>query len=130
MPTLTADQIEDIRQKVGDTDTPPDVTDAQIQRDYDAAYALEGEASETTDAITIVYVIRRLLGTVRKKVDVGGEVERETRSQLFKHLKEELLPYYEGLAGLGGVGVMTTGSLSLNLDTDCDYLTDVGLWDT
>lgn len=130
MPTLTDDQIEDIRQKVGDTDTPPDVTDAQIQRDYDAAYALEGEASEITEAMTIVYVIRRLMGTVRKKVDLGGDVERETRSQLFKHLKEDLLPYYEGLAGMSGAGYMSTGSLALNLDTDEDYLTDVGLWDS
>jgi hypothetical protein len=70
-------------------------------------------------------MLRRALGMARKKIDVGGEIENETRSQLFKHIKEELLPYWEGLAGISGAGVLSVGMLALDLDvTEADLTED------
>jgi hypothetical protein len=119
MPTLTADEITAYRQLVGDECTPENFTDAIVQSLYDRAYVFDLDAG-TTEAVTVVYMLRRLLGLARTKVDLNGELQIEMRSQYFKHLME-MLKYWEGIAGAGGFSVSGIGRLSvgkLNLDTD------------
>lgn len=121
MPTLTADQITDFRQLVGDECTEEDISDVQVQAFYDTAYG-KSDDSETVEALTVVYILRRLLGKSRKKIDQSSEMQtvNERRSQLFEHL-QKLLKYWEGVAGIGGAGALTVGTLDLNIDyTEAD----------
>lgn len=121
MTTLTTDQLSDLRGDSGATTA--DVSDADMQRFYDKALTF-GEDEDTTYARTMVYILRRLLGGLRKKIDLGGEIENERQSQLFDHIKDKdgLLAYWEGLAGMSGAGVLTTGVLAMDLDYTEDDL--------
>lgn len=122
MPTLTADQITDFRQLVGDECDEEVISDVQIQAFYDTAFG-KSDDSETVEALTVVYILRRLLGKSRKKIDqtseMGGNSER--RSQFFDHL-QEMLKYWEGVAGIGGAGALMVGSFDLNIDYTEDDL--------
>lgn len=122
MPTLTADQITDFRQLVGDECTEEDISDVQVQAFYDTAYG-KSDDSETVEALTVVYILRRLLGKSRKKIDQSSEMQtvNERRSQLFEHL-QKLLEYWEGVAGIGGAGALMVGSFDLNIDYTEDDL--------
>jgi len=113
--TLTTEQEDSFRGDAGDVAASPDVTSTQLQAFYDKALAF-GKDEDTTYAITMVYYIRRLMGLAIKKIDIRGEVEAETRSQIFEHLKDTALPYWSGLAGMGGGGILTAGVLELNID--------------
>lgn len=115
MPILTPDQITDFRQMAGDECTVEDITDTQIQVLYDKAYA-KSDDEEIVEALTMVYILRRLIGKSRKDVDKSGEMNayNERGSQYFEHLKE-LLEYWERVAGIGG-GSLTVGSLELGID--------------
>lgn len=120
MATLTTAQKDSFRGDAGDTSaTAPDVTADQLQAFYDKAVTF-GQDADTTYAITMVYYIRRLIGLAIKRIDIRGEVEAESRSQIFEHLKDTLLPYWSGLAGMGGLGIMVVGNLNLDLDYDDD----------
>lgn len=118
MPTLTAAEIVDYRELAGDECTTEVLSDARMQVLYDAATAL-GYSANRTQAVMVVYMLRRLLGDARKKIDNTSEMSgnRETRSQLFDHLMK-MLGYWEGLAGLPGTGggLITIGSMDMNLD--------------
>lgn len=118
MPTLTADELQDYRQLAGDADEPFDISDDRIQGFYNTAYA-KGEDAETTQALTIVAMLQRLYGLMLRKVDKGGEIETEDRSQMTKHFKDALA-YWEGVAGVGGAGALGVGTLDLNLIEDCE----------
>lgn len=132
MTTLTDDQIASYRGDAGDvSEDSPEVTDPQIQAFYDKAVTF-GNDDDTTYAITMVYYIRRLMGLAVKKIDTRGEVQADSRSQIFDHLKDNLLPYWEGLAGMSGGGRIRTGALDMNIDYTCTDLnaeaTDLWAW--
>lgn len=121
MTTLTDAQIADYRALSGDADTgAQDVTDAQIQAFYDAAVAASSD-TDIIEARVIVQILRRCLGMARKKIDVFGVTQNgEKRSQLFTHIKDELLPYWEARAGMSGGGVIGVTSLNIDLYYDDD----------
>jgi hypothetical protein len=120
MPTLTDDQYADFRQLCGDLCTPENISDARIQAFYDAAYAAADEDA-TREALTVVSILRRLLGLAINKIDVQGEIQGAQRSQIFDHLKDAL-KYWEGVAGIGGAGALKVGTLDLALDMTEDDL--------
>lgn len=96
-----------------------DITDAFIQASYDRALVF-GDDSDQTEARTAVYILRDVIGVYALLTDLNGQIENERRSQLYDHAKEQLTKY-EGLAGMGGAGIMTTGMLGLDIDaTDID----------
>lgn len=118
MTALTADELLDYRQIIGDADEPFDISDDRIQGFYDAAVA-KGEDAETTQALTVVAMLYRLYGLMLRKVDKGGEIETEDRSDLKKHY-EDAIKLWEGIAGIGGAGAFGVGTLDLNLIEDCE----------
>ena len=130
MAALTAAQFEDIRQHIGELDeVVSKITNVVIQRDYDKALAF-GDDAEYTEARTVVYLLRRLLGIERHQVDVRGEIQQESRSQKFKHIQEILLPMWEELAGMTSEGHIDMGGLDLGLDyTEADYEAEYGVSD-
>ncbi len=129
MPTLTPSQYDDYRFLAGATLSPEgEITDAMIQGWYDDAYAL-GYNADITPARTVVAILWRLRGLARRKIDVRGEVEAESRNQLFKNLGE-LIKEWEARAGMtgGASGMIQTGVLSFGIDyTEEDYEAE---WDS
>lgn len=121
MPELSDEDILEYRQITGDHATPYFITNERIQRFYDAAYLL-GEDADTTQAITVVQILRRLMGIASVRTDSSGDFQREYKSQWFKHIQETLLPLWEGLAGIGGEGGLSTGVIDLNIAADPDDL--------
>jgi len=119
--TLTAEQLLDYRQQAGDDSDDPLLTDAQIQGFYTKALTFS-EDEDTTEARIIVYMLRRMLGHAAKLIDPGGEIQTEKLSQFFDHIKEMMLPYWEGRAGMQGGGTLSTGSLNLDIDFTEDDL--------
>lgn len=117
MTTLTAAQIADYRMLVGDECTPDYLSDEQIDALYIRA-AEKGLGTDETEALTVVYMIRRLLGKAAVKVDVGSDIQRESRSQWFDHL-QDLLTMYEKQAGIGGVKPVL-GVIGLGIDATED----------
>ena len=120
--TLTAAEFTSYRQLTGDEAASVVLDDATIQTLYDRAVTYDLDAT-TTEAVTVVFILRRFLGLARVKVDIGnGEFEIERRSQYFKNLME-MLKYWEGIAGAGGwtgdsVGTLFFGVIDLGLDED------------
>lgn len=120
--TLTAAEFTSYRQLTGDEAATQILTDAIIQALYDRAVLYDLDTT-TTEAVTIVFMLRRFLGLARLKVDVGaGEFEIEKRSQYFKNLME-MLKYWEAIAGAGGwtgdgIGGLSVGTIDLGLDQD------------
>ena len=117
MPTLTADQLADIRLVTGSNDTITVITDVMIQAQYDLAYTGAPD-SDFILPYTYVYVLRRLWGYQRTRVDrTTDHGDRQTRQQVLDNTKA-LLDYWEGQAGLSGGGILSAGSISLGLDQD------------
>lgn len=116
-PTLTDAQIADLREQAGDTSE--SLTPERIQAFYEKALVFGGD-DDQTEARTIVYMLRRLIGQASVLVDKGGQIEIEKQSQWFDHIKDVLLPYYEGLAGMSGGGILTAGDLDFGIDADED----------
>lgn len=123
MPTLTAEQITDFRMLIGDElATENEISDADIRAQYDKAHAFGADA-DTTEARTVVYLLRRLLGLQRRLMDKSGDIQNERHSQLFEHIKD-MLKYWEDLAGMtgGASGTLSVGVLNLGIDyTQEDY---------
>ncbi len=128
MPTLTAEQITDIRLVTGANDTTV-ISDPLIQTLYDMAYT-SAPLTSLVNPYTYVYILRRLWGTQRRKADRTTDYgDRQTRSQVTDNTKA-LLDYWEGVAGLGDgaggvLGTLSTGVLAYGLDATDDDLTDV-----
>lgn len=134
MATLSAGELTSYRQLTGDEAATVILADSVIQALYDRALTYELDAT-TTEAVTVVFILRRFLGLARVKVDIGNsEFEIERRSQYFKNLMD-MLKYWEGIAVSGGfpgegVGVMQVGTLGLGIDwtqADADALYESGL---
>lgn len=116
MATLTPTQFTMYRMMLGDMDElNGELSNPIIQQAYDDALA-QGEDANTTQALTMVTLLRLLWGLALNKIDVSGEVERESRNPIFDRIKK-MLDKYEGLAGIGGAGVLSAGSIGLNIDT-------------
>ncbi len=114
--TLTVDEITDIRLITGADDTAI-FSDAQIQAQYDLA-VVDAEDSDLILPYTYVYILRRMWGYQRTKADRETDHgDRENRSQITETSKA-LLDYWEGQAGLGGSGKISSGVLQLGLDED------------
>lgn len=133
MTTLTADQITDLRTLTGDLAATVDISNTVVQTLYDRAVTYDLD-TRTTEAITVVFILERLLGLARVKVDIGnGEFEIERRSQYFKNLMD-MLKRWEAIAVSGGypgagVGFMQSGTLGLGIDwtqDDTDALLQSG----
>ena len=109
MPTLTADQIASVRAGTGDTISPYDVTDEQMQAIYDDASAANGDLNRLH-----VYMLRRRLGIAANLVALGGDGASTAYQQKFAQL-QALLAYWQRLTGLDG-GTLSAGTLALELD--------------
>ncbi|MDZ4764488.1 MAG: hypothetical protein SGI73_08045 [Chloroflexota bacterium] len=111
MPTLTIDQIASVRAATGDTISPYDVTDAQLQTIYDDPAAANSDLARLH-----VYVLRRRLGKAANLVALGGDGANTAYQQRFAQLGL-LLAYWERLTALDG-GALSAGTLMLDLDED------------
>ena len=114
--TLTADELTDIRLVTG-ADNTTVMPNATIQAQYDLALA---DAPDSTLVLpyTYVYVLRRLWGYQRLRPDRNAtHGDRQTRSQI-KDTTKELLDYWEGVAGLSGGGILSSGTIDLGIDED------------
>lgn len=113
---LTTEEKADIRLVTGADDSAV-ISDAVIQAQYDLA-VVDAADSSLTLPYTYVYILRRLWGYQRvmsdRQTDHG---DNERRSQITENSKA-LLDYWEGQAGLGGVGRISSGVLQLGLDED------------
>jgi hypothetical protein len=124
MATLSDAQIAKFRILSGDLDDQDYAfTDADAQTEYDLAVA-DAALNETlnVDPLTVVYLLRRRMGKVLNDTDESGEFGNRRNSQVFTNIRDKLLPYWEGLAGLppgGGyaAGRMTVGVLALGIDS-------------
>lgn len=119
MSTLSADELADIRLITGTdaADITASLTDARIQLLYDTA-VLSAPDSDLVLPYTYVYVLRRALGFHRKASDRRTDHgDNELNSQKFQQTKD-MLDYWEGVAGLSGVGVLSFGIINLDLDED------------
>lgn len=108
MATLNTADEEWLRDITGNTDS--DQPDQLTQSQLNAEYTRAGGDLE----VTVVYVLRRLLGLARKWTDHSGETRSESRSQRWEHLKE-LLEIWERKTGLAG-GRLSIGMMNLGLD--------------
>ena len=112
--TLTAAELADIRLVIGAQETAT-FTDAIIQAQYDLAL-LNAPESDLILPFTYVYMLRRLWAFQRLKANrTTTHGDRQERIQI-KDTSKELLDYWEGVAGLGGGGVLSAGTIDLSLD--------------
>jgi hypothetical protein len=114
--TLSVAELADIRLVTG-ADNTTVMPDATIQAQYDLALA---GAPDSTLVLpyAYVFVLRRLWGYQRLRVDrTTTHGDKQTRSQI-EDATKELLDYWEGLAGLGGQGILAFGTIDLDLDED------------
>lgn len=114
--TLTADEITDIRLVCGLQDTTA-ISSTVIQAQYDLAVA-DAPDSDLILPYTYVYLLRRAWGFQRlKPTRTTTHGDRQERIQI-KDTSKELLDYWEGVAGLSGVGILAFGTIDLDLDED------------
>lgn len=110
MATLTASQITQIRNTIGDTDiTAPDISDERLQEMYDDS------ADDLT--LTMLNAAYERLGILSNEVDTTdtNTLITERRKQRFDAL-EKIIARLERQTGRSG-GVITVGKLKLNINT-------------
>ena len=119
--TLTASQYLYYRRLTGVNTG--ELTDTMIQESYDRAAALDDDTN-IIKALTVVDMLEQLQGIFLKVIDVRGEVESESRNVIFDRIRE-MLAYWQGQAGVNGIGSMSAGSLDLRIDyTEADMLAE------
>lgn len=109
MPTLTAEQIAAARAQTGDTISPYDVSDVQMQAIFDDPAAADGDPDRL-----MVFILRRRIGRAANLIAVGGDGLDAAYQQRFAQIRA-LLAYWEALTGLEG-GRLTSGGIGLRLD--------------
>lgn len=112
MAALTADLITRLRDLTGDDCTPYELSDTVLQYEYDRAAFDED--------LTMVYLLRRLLGRYVKKIDSSNTVTNinSRASLLYDHIRD-LLGDYEARAGVTG-GRLRVGTFDYGLDADVE----------
>jgi hypothetical protein len=122
MATLTSEYLEYLRKLTGVQCTQHDISDALVQTLYDRATDLDTDYdTETTEAITVIYILRALLGINRTQVDQTGDFGNQRSSQFFEHILKMLKEWY-GIAGLGGYNAPGMGRISVGrINTDLDW---------
>lgn len=115
MTTLTADELQDIRDITGAQVS--EFSDVRIQTQYDLA-TTDAPDSTMTLPFTYVYILRRLWGIRSFQVDrTTDHGDRMVRSQL-RESSKLLLDYWERYTGLtqGTLGTIQVGVLDLGID--------------
>ena len=109
---LTAAQGATLRNRIGDTDTAaPKLSDTVL----DAAYTAAG----LDLACATVAALEELVGIYSMQTNIGGATQvGEMRNQRVTELQKRL-DYWNDRCATSG-GVISVGSLDLNLDTDLD----------
>lgn len=109
MAAPTTAQVAYFRDVTGD-DNPDDqlVSDAAITAYYNTA---AGDVPTT-----IVYILRQMLAKTARRTDVRGEFGTDRLSQWHMNIRDTLLPFWEGEAGIASGGAITAGEISLGLD--------------
>lgn len=130
MATLTATEIERIRDLIGD-DTPDTrgndwyLSNTQIQAEWDSA---DGHASETNEYKAIYNMLRRIRGKLLKSIDTQTETGSNLQNQLLRNV-EKALAEYKQLAGIGNFTMQTSsGVFDFGIDQD-DPITGADLED-
>lgn len=129
---LTAPEILKFRKLTGDTDEQDySATDAEIDAYYTQAVT-DAAADEAlkVDPLTVVYLLRQRLGWAINQTDETGEFGNRRNSQIYKNIRDTLLPFWEDLAGLpahsengaASMGSVTVGAWSLGTDMTEDDL--------
>lgn len=116
MTTLDAPTLLYYRRLTGVNTT--ELTDTMIQEAYDRSVLLDDDTT-IIKALTVVDMLEQLRGQFLKVIDVRGEVESEARNVIWDRITENL-EYWEGKAGISGVGTMNSGTLTLHIDYNAD----------
>lgn len=114
--TLTSDELSRTRRITGANDSTV-MPDSEIQYYYDLA-VVDAPESALILPYTYVYILRDLWGNQRLKQDRNTTYgDRQTRSQIDTSTKDKL-DYWEGVAGLSGGGILSSGTIDLDIDED------------
>ncbi|MBX3081716.1 MAG: hypothetical protein KF716_08770 [Anaerolineae bacterium] len=93
--TPTSDQLSDLRIDIGDTGTPPGLTDAEVQRFW---YRVRGADDEVTQhEATLALMARALMSKGAKLRDHSTGNTSERMSQVYDHLKDIYTMYKPAL---------------------------------
>lgn len=113
MATLTADQKEEVRADSGDFYEPYDVSDVALQAIYDDPARANGSLDRLK-----VYVLRRRWGKAKveasRLADASAGVVLAQATQI-----KALLDYWERQTGMNVIGIITGGTIDLDLDEPC-----------
>lgn len=111
MPTLLPADNERLRDTIGDFCAPYELSDIVLQTEYTRA---AGDFD-----VTVVYLLRRLIGRLSTKIDQSNnEGYSISLSQRYQQAKE-LLDRWEKQTGMEG-GLIGVGAISLGLDEPDD----------
>ena len=121
MPTLAAQQIDDVRNMTGDTCQPYDATDEYMQYLYDnqASTAPLCMSSDPLGGLKYYVLERRFAraSVLTDETDSGSGVTRKLSQK--RDAIEKLLERQAEKCGFGG-GVATISTLDLGIDRDCE----------
>jgi len=113
MATLTVAQLTEIRDGIGDTCSPYDVSDVTLQALYDDA----ARANGSIDCVK-AYALRSRYGATVNLVPISGELGNIQVNQKHTQIKA-LMDFWAGICGIGGAGGLTAGAIDLGLDEPC-----------
>lgn len=111
---LSAQELADLRQDIGDTGSPPAFSDAQLQRNYERA---EGDYNRT-----VVTTLRQLLASSARLHAYSMGQSSESLDQVYQHV-QDLLALWQRIAGEQS-GEITSGSMELGLDETLSAATE------
>lgn len=119
--TPTSDQLTDLRNDIGDTGTPPALSDAEVQRLW---YRVRGAEDEVTQhEATLALYARILMSSSAKLRDYSTGNTSEKMSQIFEHLKDIYAMYKPALnralgtnkdAVMGVIGGIADGEVPMD----------------
>jgi len=124
MATLSPTQLARIRRQSGDTGTPPDIADADIQAIYDDTDLGNSNIDRTT-----YYVIRDRKAKAATDIltlsDSGSGMSYSNAK--YNNLSKMLEDWGKvvGITPQPTAGTLVMGSIGLDIDTTCDDLEDI-----